>query len=154
MVTLQQATDSPVIEQTKALCHAMLEQPSFMRLKEQLDAFMEDMDVQQLYQELGGKQQYLVDKQSRGVPLTNEEVSEFEAERASLLGNPVAAGFIEVQKEMNKLQETVSMFIQKTFEMGRVPTTDEVEYELKPKGGCCGGGCGSGGGGCGSGGCG
>jgi uncharacterized membrane protein len=44
--------------------------------------------------------------------------------------------------------DTVVRYVTKTFELGRVPTEEEVTPK---QGGCCGGGCG--GGSCGSGGC-
>lgn len=148
MLTLKQATDTPVIAKTRELCQAMLNQESFQRLKSQMDAFMADEDTQAQYQALGDLQAELVAKKRSGMPLTEDEISGFEASRDALMANPVASGFLQVQEEMNKLQDTIITYVQKTFEMNRVPTSDEVDAEMN-KGGCCGGGGGCGGGGCG-----
>ena len=152
MQTLQ-AKESPVIVKTRELCETLVAQESFKSLKAQVDAFLADAKSQRQYQDLSDLQGHLVQKQRSGMALSQQEIDDFETARRELMANTVAAGFIEAQRSMEKLQEEISSFVQLAFELGRAPTADEVEADKK-KGGCCGGGCGGGGGGCGSGGCG
>jgi len=142
MSELLTAQDTPVIAKTKELCAALLAQSSYQTLKAKLDAFTRDAQAQAMYQALSEKQSRLVQRQQQGDDLSEEDIQDFEDDRERLLMHPVAGGFVEAQQGFEKLRDTIVSYVTKTFELGRVPTADEV----KPKGGCCGGG---GGGGCG-----
>jgi len=150
MSDLLNVQETPVIHKTKELCSSLLELDSYKRMKAQLDAFVEDTEAQKLYQDLSQKQSELVRKQETSGDLTEEEIQAFEDQRERLLMHPVAGGFVEAQQGFEDLRDTVVRYVTKTFELGRVPTEDEVAPK---QGGCCGGGCGGGGGGCGTGGC-
>ena len=149
MSDLLQEQETPVIAKTKELCTALLEQDSYKRMKAQLDAFVSDAEAQKMYQDLSEKQTELVRKQEESGNLTEEEIQDFENQREKLLVHPVAGGFVEAQQGFEELRDTINRYVTKTFELGRVPTEDEVTPK---QGGCCGGGCG--GGSCSSGGCG
>ncbi len=150
MSDLLNAQETPVITKTKELCTALLEQESYKQLKAKLDAFIADSEAQAMYQALSDKQSQLVRKQEETGNLSEEEVRDFEDQRERMLMHPVAGGFVEAQQGFEELRDTVTRYVTKTFELGRLPTEDEVT----PKSGCCGGGCGGGGGGCGGGSCG
>ncbi len=79
--------------------------------------------------------QALQEKQQNSLPLTSEEVDDFEKRRRDLLGNPVARGFLDAQEELHEVQQSVQRLVGKTLELGRIPTEDEM---------CDGGGCGHG----------
>ncbi|WFB37104.1 YlbF family regulator [Kiritimatiellota bacterium B12222] len=145
MSDLLNSQETPVISKTKELCASLLELESYKRMKAQLDAFVEDQAAQELYQELSQKQSELVRKQETTGDLTEEEIKSFEDQRERLLMHPVAGGFVEAQQGFEELRDTVVRYVTKTFELGRVPTEEEVTPK---QGGCCGGGCG--GGSCGS----
>ena len=151
MSDLLNSQETPVITKTKELCTALLEQDSYKRMKAQLDAFVNDAEAQKMYQDLSTKQSMLVQKQQETGDLTEEEIQDFEDQREKLLVHPVAGGFVEAQQGFEDLRDTITRYVTKTFELGRVPTEDEVTPK---QGGCCGGGCGGGGGGCGGGSCG
>jgi hypothetical protein len=68
--------------------------------------------------------------------MTGEEVTEFEKERETLLNNRVAKSFLEAQETMHDIESSVSQYVHKTFELGRVPTSDDFDS------GSCGEGCG------------
>jgi cell fate (sporulation/competence/biofilm development) regulator YlbF (YheA/YmcA/DUF963 family) len=138
--------DTPVIEKTRELCETLLAQDSYKRLKGQLDAFVQDAEAQQMYQELSDKQSTLVRKQEETGNLSEEEIQAFEDQREKLLMHPIAGGFVEAQQGFEELRDTVVRYVTKSFELGRVPTAEEVAPK---QGGCCGGGCGCGSGGCG-----
>jgi cell fate (sporulation/competence/biofilm development) regulator YlbF (YheA/YmcA/DUF963 family) len=153
MIKLESAP-TPFVQKTQELCETLLTQDHFKRMKGQIDAFMADSRAQYMYQALTEKQGTLMDKQRAGMPLSDDEIRDFEVEREALMNNLVCQGFLQAQKEFKKLQESLTAYVNLTLENGRVPTQDEVEKEMKGSGGCCGGGCGGGGGGgCGSGGC-
>jgi len=144
MSKLLNEQETPVIAKTRELCETLLAQESYKDLKAKFDAFLADTRAQSLYQDLSDNQSRLVQKQESGQELSEEEIREFEDDRERLLMHPVAGGFVEAQQGFEELRDTVVRYITKSFELGRVPTADEV----KPKGGCCGGGCGCGSGGC------
>ncbi len=136
--------ETPVIVKTRELCETLLAQESYQELKAKFDAFLADDQAQSMYHSLSDKQSRLVHKQEAGQELGEDEIQDFEDERERLLMHPVAGGFVEAQQGFEELRDTVVNYITKAFELGRVPTADE----MKPKGGCCGGGCGCGSGGC------
>ena len=146
MITLDQATETPVIEKTKELCNVLVNQASFKELQAQIQDFMDSSEVQEMYQGLGDKQGILQQKQEAGMPLTDEEIADFNQDREAVLANPVAKGFIDSQQSMKDLQKTLTAYLSLTFELGRCPTADEVDESQNASGGCCGGG--GGGGGC------
>lgn len=141
MSDLLQARETPVIEKTKELCATLLEQDSYKEMKSKLDAFVNDAEAQKMYQDLSEKQSQLVQKQEQTGNLTEEEIQDFENQREKLLVHPVAGGFVEAQQGFEELRDTINRYVTKTFELGRVPTAEEVEPK---QGGCCGGGCGGG----------
>jgi cell fate (sporulation/competence/biofilm development) regulator YlbF (YheA/YmcA/DUF963 family) len=141
MSDLLQARETPVIEKAKELCATLLEQDSYKEMKAKLDAFVNDAEAQKMYQDLSEKQTQLVRKQEQTGNLTEEEIQDFENQREKLLVHPVAGGFVEAQQGFEELRDTINRYVTKTFELGRVPTAEEVEPK---QGGCCGGGCGGG----------
>ena len=144
MSDLLTAQETPVIEKTRELCATLVEQESYKSLKAKLDTFVTDSEAQGMYQDLSAQQGQLVQKQQAGEDLSEDEIKNFEDARERLLLHPVAGGFVEAQQGFEELRDLISTYVTKTFELGRVPTAEEVA----PKsGGCCGGGCGSGGGG-------
>jgi cell fate (sporulation/competence/biofilm development) regulator YlbF (YheA/YmcA/DUF963 family) len=136
----QTLTDDLVRQKTLELCEALVQQSQFQNIRQRIDAFMGDADAQLQYQTVNEKGRALHQRQHSGPPLTDSEISAFEASRDALLANPVAKNFIEAQQEMHHIQEEVGQYVGKTFELGRVPNESELADE------CCGG---EGGGGCG-----
>jgi cell fate (sporulation/competence/biofilm development) regulator YlbF (YheA/YmcA/DUF963 family) len=122
-----------VLRKTKELCQAIVEQPEFARIRQGLDAFMSDEEVRSHYNSLSQKGEQLQQKQQVGGQLTTEEVADFERDREIFLNNPVARGFLDAQHEMHKMQESVSRYVNRTFELGRVPEADDMQS--------CGHGC-------------
>jgi cell fate (sporulation/competence/biofilm development) regulator YlbF (YheA/YmcA/DUF963 family) len=131
---MQLSTEEGVVAQkTKELCQAIVEQPEFQRIRQGLDAFMNNDEVRGLYQSLSEKGEFLQHKQQTGGQLSDQEIAEFEREREAFLKNPIARGFMDAQQEMHRVQESVTHFVTKTFELGRVP--EEADFES------CGHGC-------------
>ena len=130
--------ETEIILKTKDLCQTLVDQPEFQRIRQSIDAFMADEQAKSQYQLVMEKGDLLQHKQQSGQPLDNAEISEFEANREILLNNLLAREFLEAQQQMHKIQESVMQYVGKTFELGRVPTTDDFSS------GGCGPSCGCG----------
>lgn len=134
----EQTSPDPVTLKTRELCQTIVSQPTFQSVKSRVEAFMGNDGVKELYQKVSEQGEYLQHKQDQGVELTEDEISAFEKERDSLLSNEVAKGFLSAQDDMRQIQESVNSFLSKTFELGRVPSDEEVAESQ----GSCGSGCG------------
>src|SRR5215472_5728164 len=100
-----------VLQKTKELCQAILDQPEYQKVREGLDAFLSDDAVRGQYQALSEKGEYLQHKQQTGGQLGDEEIAEFERERQAFLNNPIARGFLDAQQEMHRVQESVTHYV-------------------------------------------
>lgn len=131
-----QTAEERIIQKTRDLCQTIVEQPEFQTIRQRIDAFLADDGAKNQYQQLAEKSQMLQHRQETGSALNSEEVFAFEKEQEALFSNPVARGFIEAQREMHQVQQTVNQYVSKTFELGRIPTAEDFG------GGSCGHGCG------------
>jgi len=132
-----QIEESVVVQKTKELCQTILDQPEFQALRGRIDAFMADAATRGQYDSLMMKGQLLQEKQQAGLPLDGADISEFESLREGFLKNSVARGFLDAQEDLQKMQQSISSYVSKTFELGRVPEESDLE-----SGGSCGSGCG------------
>jgi len=97
---------------------------------------MADAKAQEQYESLSEKGRHLQHKQQQGLELAPTEISAFDAEREAFFRNPVAKGFVDAQEAMHHIQHEVNQLVTKTFELGRVPSPEDLES------GSCGSGCG------------
>src|SRR5436309_10553646 len=130
------ADNSTVLQKTRELCQAILDRPDFPMLRGQVDAFLADESIKTQYQELSDRGAMLQHKQQTGMPLDMAEIADFEKRREAFLGSPVAQGFLAAQQAMQTVQESVSQYVTKTFELGRMPQQEDLDN------GSCGLGCG------------
>lgn len=128
--------NSIVLEKTRELCQAILDQPDFSTIRQQVDAFLADEAIRTQYQELTDCGALLQHKQQSGAPVDMAEIADFEKRRDAFLTNPVAQGFLAAQQAMQTLQESVGQYLAKTFELGRMPQQNDFDN------GSCGHGCG------------
>ena len=135
---MQTTEDTIIIQKTRELCQTLLDQPEFTSIRQRMDTFMSDEEAKSQYQSLNEKGEFLTFKQKQGQPLADEEVAEFEGLRQKFLNNPVAQGFLDAQQEMHQIQESVGAYVGKTFELGRVPESEDFDS------GSCGPSCGCG----------
>jgi cell fate (sporulation/competence/biofilm development) regulator YlbF (YheA/YmcA/DUF963 family) len=127
--------ENAVFQKTKELCQTILEQPTMKSIRERIDAFMGDTHARSEYESLVNKGQALQQKQQASEQLTGSEIADFEEHRDRLLQNPVARGFLDAQEELHQVQQSVHHYVNKTLELGRLPTEEEIHS------GSCGGGC-------------
>jgi len=130
--------ESPVIKKTKELCQTILEQPNMRSIRQRIDAFMGDEATRAQYDSLVTKGQALQQKQQLSMELSGEEVADFESHRDKVLNNPVARGFLDAQEELHEMQHSGQKYVNKTLELGRLPSDEDMEE------GCGHGGCGCG----------
>lgn len=126
-----------VTQKTRELCQAILNQPDVQSMRKRMEAFMADEKARNQYEALLTKSQMLQQKQQSGVPLDQAEIGDFEKLREGFINNPVGRGFLDAQEDMHKMQESVTQYVAKTFELGRVPEESDMD-----SGGSCGHGCG------------
>jgi cell fate (sporulation/competence/biofilm development) regulator YlbF (YheA/YmcA/DUF963 family) len=119
-------TAQALIEQkTRELCEAIVQFPGFNEMFRKMDTFMNDELAKFEFQMVNDRATLLHQKQSAGIPITPEELSDFEALRDSVLNKPVAQEFLEAQQQVQVLQKLFYPMLSKTFEVGRVPTPDD-----------------------------
>ena len=130
---MQTAVETPAVEaKIRELCQSILDRPDFTDLRRRIDAFMIDEKAKYEYQMLNDSGALLQQKQQHGVQISEEEIGRFEALRDSFMGNPVATEFMTAQQEVSRLQDNILKHVQKTFELGRVPTVEDMN-----DGSCC-----------------
>jgi cell fate (sporulation/competence/biofilm development) regulator YlbF (YheA/YmcA/DUF963 family) len=134
-----------VLGKTKELCQVILDEPELAAALQRVSTFIADDTARTQYEEVMAQNQELHRKHHEGVAPSQDEIDRFETSRQRLMGNPVAKGFLDAQEEMRQIHQTVSDYVSKTFELGRVPELDDFHE------GCCGGGGGGGGHECGCG---
>lgn len=122
-----------ILEKTRELCQTIVDQPEFQQIRARIDAFLADAQARLLYETVLERGELLQQKQRAGLPLSQEEIDEFETSRELLLNNPVARAFIEAQHQIQQIQAAVTHWVTKTFEIGRVPTEADMTN--------CGAGC-------------
>jgi len=128
--------ESPVIQKTRELCQTILDEPNMQSIRRRIDAFMADEKSRTQYDGVVNKGQILQQKQQLSTPLTGEEIAEFEQHRDALMQNPVARDFLDAQDELHQVQQSIQQYVNKTLELGRLPTDQELA------GDGCGHGCG------------
>ena len=125
------------MRKTRELCQAILEEPRMQAVRQRIDTFMGDNKTREQYDILVTKGQALQQKQQQSLPLSGEEISDFEKNREALLGNPVARDFLDAQEELHEVQQSIHQLVSKTLELGRLPTEEDLHG-----GGCDHGSCG------------
>lgn len=133
--------DTVVMQKTKELCQTLLDQPTMQSIRQRIDAFMGDESARDQYESVVNKGQELQHKQENSQTLSGEEIANFEQQRDALMRNPVARGFIDAQEELHEVKKSVQTYVNKTLELGRLPTEDELDGGCGGHGGC---GCGHG----------
>jgi cell fate (sporulation/competence/biofilm development) regulator YlbF (YheA/YmcA/DUF963 family) len=133
---MQTIEETSLQQKTRELCQAILDQPNMASIRQRIDAFMADDRAREQYDGVMAKGQALQQKQQAATPLTGEEINDFEQNRDALMNNPVARGFLDAQEELHQVQESIHQYVNKTLELGRMPTEEDLG------GGGCGHGCG------------
>ena len=124
--------ETTITRKTRELCQTILDEPNMKALRQSIDTFMADEETRAQYDGLVAKGQALQEKQQQSQVPTGEEISDFEQHRDSLLANPVAREFLDAQQEMHQVRESIQKQVNKTIELGRLPSEEDLSS------GCCG----------------
>ena len=124
-------------QKTRELCQAIVELPNFTEIKQSVDAFMADELIKFKFQMVTQKSEILQAKQNSGAPISNDEIMAFQQIRDELMENPVAKNFLDAQQQLAQIQDSVVRHMTKTFELGRLPSAEDMD-----DGSCCSSGCG------------
>ena len=130
------AEDTAVIVKTKELCALIASDPSYLKLKSDVERFIANDEARLQYQSVHERGEQLHHKERAGIELGAAEIREFESARDALFENEIACDFLAAQRELEALQKQIGKYIGAAIELGRVPTAEDVA----DKGGCCGGG--------------
>jgi cell fate (sporulation/competence/biofilm development) regulator YlbF (YheA/YmcA/DUF963 family) len=132
---LDQNERNTVIEQTRQLCQAILAQPGMSSVRERIDAFLGNEQARADYDALVSQGQSLQEKQERSVPLSEEEIADFESRRQKVFDNHVSRGYLEAQQALQEVRHSVNKLLSMSLESGQVPTAEEFQAAT------CGHGC-------------
>lgn len=132
---LTEAEENIVLTKARELCDTILAQPNMSVIRKNIDTFVADDKARGQYEIVMTKGQVLHEKQHKSLPLSGEEISDFERSREDMLANPVAKNFLEAQDALQHIQGTIQKLITKTLENGNVPTAEDLNES-------CGHGCG------------
>jgi len=116
-----------LVQKTRDLCQAIIQQPEFVDIRQRIDAFMADSQAQAQYQELSELGGALRHKQQMGISTEGPDLDQFEQKREAFLNNPVATGFLDAQEHLHQMRETVSRYVTRTFELGRLPEPEDFD---------------------------
>jgi len=120
--------DPPIVEKTKELCATLLEQPETAAFLKDMNAFLENEELRSRYDVLTMQGEALAQRQQLGLQIEPEEFEKFEKERDEWMANELSQKFLEAQKRMQGLQDQIHQYISKTFELGRVPESYDIDY--------------------------
>jgi cell fate (sporulation/competence/biofilm development) regulator YlbF (YheA/YmcA/DUF963 family) len=122
-----QIEENAIMEKTKALCQTIVDQPGMTSIRQRIDSFLSDAGARGQYETVVNKGQALQEKQAQGRQLESVEVADFEKHREALFNNPTARGFLDAREKLHEIQHSIQKYVSKTLELGRVPTTDDLE---------------------------
>ncbi|MEM1295003.1 MAG: YlbF family regulator, partial [Verrucomicrobiota bacterium] len=129
--TLQQATT--IEEKARELCQFVLDDAGFASAQGRIELFMESEEAKNVYRAWQEKSHELHAKNQQGMQPTEGDVAELESLKAAVLNNPVAVDFVEAENEMNAIFGSVTKLLQKTLQLGQIPTEEDMK-----EGECCG----------------
>jgi len=127
-----------ITAKTRELCQVLLNQPAFLEMRDDIDAFLDSDSAREHYRDVARAGQDLEVRQLKGESIPEAEINAYEKLRYDFLENPVARRFIDAQQTMNGVQDTINKFISKSLELGRVANEEDIACEE----GGCGSGCG------------
>jgi cell fate (sporulation/competence/biofilm development) regulator YlbF (YheA/YmcA/DUF963 family) len=130
-------TIASIEDKIQELCAAIVADEEVSTARANAEAFLADMDAVTLYRETSLLGRELHQKGHKGEEPTPAETRRFNELQDRSEAHPGIAAFIEAQQVLQGIAETVSNYVSKTLETGKVPTEEEAMGS-----GGCGEGCG------------
>ena len=127
-------------EKALELCQFIVDAPEFAEAHETIQKFIEDDEAKAVYGKLQEKSHELHHLSHEGKKPTDADLDELNALQKAVAENPLAAAFIGAENQLDDTFRTVTKLLQKTLQLGHVPTEEDmVESDCCSSGGC---GCG------------
>lgn len=130
-------TTVTIEDKIQELCAAIVADEEVQAARESAEAFLADSDAVKLYRETSLLGRELHQKNHGGAEVSPMDQRRFGELQDRCEAHPGIAAFIEAQQVLQGIAETVSTYVSKTLESGRVPTEEEMAGQ-----GGCGEGCG------------
>lgn len=127
------------------LCQAILDDLRVQSSREQVEAFLEDDDAREIYSAVAQKGEELHAKQNQGEELSPDDIQTFERLRNMAFADARVQQFSAARASLQEVEDRIVAYVEKTLELGRIPSESEI---VRQGGGCCGGGGGGSGCGC------
>lgn len=135
MTTMESTT---VTDKALELCHAIADAPEFADAHEKIHAFLSDPKAKAVYGKWQEKGHRLHQMGHEGKKPSDADLDEFASLKRAVESNSVAAAFSQAESYLDDTFRTVTKLVQKTLQLGRVPTAEDLAES-----GCCNeGGCG------------
>ena len=120
--------DPPIVAKTKELCATLLEQPEVKAMVGDINAFIANEELRSRYDVLTMQGEALAQRQQLGLNIEQDEMEKFEKERDEWMANELSQKFLNAQKRMQSLQDQIHQYVSKSFELGRVPESHDIDY--------------------------
>ena len=118
----------PIKHSTEQLCESIVNQKGFAELYKKIETFINNEKLKYEYGVLNDRGALLQQMQQNSMEIKEEEIVEFEKLREEFMNNPVATDFLEAQEEVQQLQDKIHQVIAKSFEIGRVPQSEDFDF--------------------------
>ena len=116
-----------VREQMRSLCEAILAGKQFRDANAAIEAFLQDEDAKAQYIAYNTRRAEVRERQERGFQLTAGEIDELEKLHQEIIDQPVIRGFMVATDELERIKHAAIEFLEKSFELCRVPTDSDFE---------------------------
>jgi len=129
--------NSAILDKTRELCSLILQSGEYQENVSKIETFFKDDKAQESYRDFAKLGEEMQGKQQGG-SLDQSDIANYETQLASLKENPVTAEFMGAEETLNGIVQQIAKQVGKTLELGRLPTSEDLE-----EGDCCSsGGCG------------
>ena len=136
-------TEPAYLAQVESLCETLLRSADYRSAQNRINRFLADANAKRQFIALNETGKELEARRRQGEELTEADIQSFNRQRDTMLQNLVIREFMEAENALQATHSTISRYVAKTLELGRIPAAEDLD-----SGGCCGGGGGGGGCGC------
>ena len=127
-------------EKALELCQFVADAPEFAEAHQTIQKFIDDDEAKAVYGKLQEKSHQLHQLSHQGQKPSDADLDELNSLQKAVAANPLAAAFVGAENQLDDTFRTVTKLLQKTLQLGRVPTEEDLaESDCCSSGGC---GCG------------
>lgn len=133
MTTLEATT---IQDKALELCNFVADAPEFAEAHKNISAFMADDAAKAVYNKWQEKGHDLHRMSHEGKEPTDSDLEEFGQLKKDVEANETAASFANAEATLDDTFRTVTKLLQKTLQLGHVPTEADLKSECCNEGGC------------------